>query len=106
MGRLATVEGSEMTGRDEYFLGYREAEQQRLREQARQLGDESAWLFDELALASGASVVELGCGPQGCLDLLARRVGPSGTVIGVERSYDAVQLARAFVSEAGLANVE
>src|SRR5262245_66535061 len=95
-----------MAQRDEYLLGYRRAEQERLQEQARQLADESAWLFDQLAIASAARVVELGCGPHGCLDLLAQRVGPSGTVIGVERSGDAVELARAMVREQDLGNVE
>src|SRR5262245_10610896 len=95
-----------MARRDEYLLGYRRAEQERLQEQARQLADESSWLFEQLAIPKGARVVEIGCGPQGCLDLLAQRVGPSGTVMGVERSDDAVQMARAMVSEQRLANVE
>lgn len=102
----AGVTGSEMAQRDEYLLGYRRAEQERLQEQARQLADESSWLFDQFAIASGARVVEIGCGPQGCLDLLAQRVGPSGSVIGVERSAEAVQMARAMVVEHGLGNVE
>jgi ubiquinone/menaquinone biosynthesis C-methylase UbiE len=95
-----------MAQRDEYFLGYRRAEQERLQEQARQLADESSRLFDRLSLAPGARVVEIGCGPQGCLELLSHRVGRSGTVIGVERSEDAVELARAFVGDQGLTNVE
>jgi ubiquinone/menaquinone biosynthesis C-methylase UbiE len=94
-----------MPHRDEYLLGYREAEQQRLLLQAEQLADESTWLFDQLALAPEARVVEIGCGPQGCLDLLAQRV-PSGVVVGVERSEESVALARRFVREQGLANVE
>ena len=95
-----------MPQRDEYLLGYRSAEQDRLRKQAQQLADESSRLFDRLALAEGACVVEIGCGPQGCLDLLARRVGPSGLVIGIERSKDAVDLAKDFVREQGLTNVD
>ena len=95
-----------MAQRDEYLLGYRRAEQERLQEQARQLADESSWLFDQLAITSGARVVEVGCGPQGCLDLLAQRVGPSGNVIGVERSDEAVQMAREMLREQGLGNVE
>ena len=81
-----------MPHRDEYFLGYRQDEQKRLRLQARQLADESSWLFGQLALAPGARVVEIGCGPQGCLGLLAERVGPSGAVIGVERNEESVEL--------------
>src|SRR6185503_505892 len=45
-------------------------------------------------------------GPQGCLDLLSERVGPSGTVVGVERSEEAVALAQRFVAERGLRNVQ
>jgi ubiquinone/menaquinone biosynthesis C-methylase UbiE len=95
-----------MTETDQYVLGYREAEQRRLQQQARQLAHESSWLFDQTGLAPGARVVEIGCGPHGCLELLSERVGPSGTVVGVERSADAVALARTLVSERGLDNVE
>ena len=56
---------------DKYFLGYRRAEQERLQVQARQLAHESEWLFDQLAIGTGDRVVDIGGGPQGCLDLLA-----------------------------------
>jgi SAM-dependent methyltransferase len=95
-----------MTKRDEYFLGYRRAEQERLQKQAEQLGHEAEWLFDQIGLAPGSRVLEIGCGPRGCLDLLAARVGPSGRVIGVERSEESASAARAFASEHGLRNVE
>ena len=57
-------------------------------------------------MGRGARVVEIGCGPHGCLELLSERVGPSGRVVGVERSADAVALARKLVPERGLGNVE
>ncbi len=91
---------------DQYFLGYRQAEQKRLQQQAEQLADDSSWLFDQIGVGPGAHVVEIGCGPRGCLDLLAGRVGPTGKVVGVERSEDAVDLARQLVAERELANVE
>lgn len=91
---------------DEYLLGYRQAEQRRLQEQAQQLAHESEWLFDRLDLGAGSSVVEIGCGPEGCLGLLSDRVGDSGSVVGVERSDDAVQLAQAMVQDRHLTNVE
>jgi SAM-dependent methyltransferase len=91
---------------DQYFLGYRGAEQARLQRQAQELAHEARALFDRIAIGAGARVVEIGCGPQGCLDLLAERVGPSGRVVGVERSEDAVGLARRLVVDRGLANVE
>jgi ubiquinone/menaquinone biosynthesis C-methylase UbiE len=95
-----------MTQPDQYVLGYRAAEQQRLQQQAQQLAHESSWLFDQIGIVSGGRVVEIGCGPHGCLDLLSERVGPSGHVVGVERSADAVALARKLVAERCLGNVE
>jgi SAM-dependent methyltransferase len=91
---------------DPYFLGYRQAEQQRLQRQAQQLAEDAAWLFDQIGIPLGAHALEIGCGPQGCLALLAERVGPQGMVVGVERSEDAVQLARQFIAEHQLPQVE
>jgi ubiquinone/menaquinone biosynthesis C-methylase UbiE len=89
----------------EYFLGHSSVEQKRLQQQAGELAEESAWLFDQIGIEQGWRVVEIGCGPQGCLELLSNRVGQTGSVIGVELS-NAVQLAREFLSERQIANVE
>ncbi len=94
------------TERDQYFLGHASVEQQRLRQQAEELGGESAWLFDQIGLRPGARVIEIGCGPQGCLELLSERVGPEGSVVGVEISDEAVELARTFLEERRLTNAE
>lgn len=51
-------------------------------------------------------MVEIGCGPRGCLDLLARRVGAPGRVVGVERSAEQAERARYFVADRHLTNVE
>jgi ubiquinone/menaquinone biosynthesis C-methylase UbiE len=95
-----------MAERDQYFLGHGSAEQRRLQQQAGELADESAALFDEIGLAPGARVVELGCGPQGCLKLLSERVGKNGAVVGIEMSEEAVGLARAFLADLQIGNVE
>jgi SAM-dependent methyltransferase len=91
---------------DTYFLGYRDAEQRRLQRQAEQLADEAAWLLDRVGPLDGRRVVELGCGPRGYLDALSERVGLSGTVVGLERSVDAIALARTLVARRGLDNVD
>jgi ubiquinone/menaquinone biosynthesis C-methylase UbiE len=106
MSTIARREASPSQERDPYFLGYRSAEQQRLQRQAAELAGDSAWLFDQLDPLADAHVVEIGCGPHGCLDALSERVGPSGSVIGVERSEEAVELARQLVAERNLSNVE
>ena len=95
-----------MTEPDQYVLGYRQAEQERLQHQAQQLAHESSWLFDQIPVGPGDHVVEIGCGPHGCLDLLSERVGPAGRVVGVERSADAVALARTLVTQRAIANVD
>lgn len=90
----------------QYFLGHSSVEQERLQQQALELAGESASLFEQIGIAQGWRVVEIGCGPQGCLELLSSRVGPTGSVIGVELSDHAVQLAREFLSERRISNVE
>jgi ubiquinone/menaquinone biosynthesis C-methylase UbiE len=91
---------------DQYFLGHSLAEQRRLQQQARELATDSSHMFDQLPLLPGARVLEIGCGPQGCLQMLSDRVGPTGSVVGVEMSEEAVSMAQAFVAEHKLRNVE
>jgi SAM-dependent methyltransferase len=91
---------------DPYLLGYRQSEQERLERQAQELAHESEWLFDRIGVGDGWRVVEIGCGPRGCLGLLAARVGAAGRVVGVERSAEQVERARHFVAERQLTNVE
>lgn len=102
---LARTAGGTAIGADQYFLGHRAAEQRRLQHQAERLAGEAAWLFDRVGPLDGASVVELGTGPRGNLDALAERVGPTGTVVGIELNREAVELARRLVAERGLQNV-
>jgi SAM-dependent methyltransferase len=91
---------------DPYILGYRQAEQDRLERQAHELAHESGWLFDQIDVRVGWQVIEIGCGPQGCLGLLSERVGSAGRVVGVERSAEQVARAQRFVADSHLANVE
>jgi SAM-dependent methyltransferase len=89
-----------------YLLGHSENEEIRLRKQAEELRPESAWFFDRIVLSSGSRAIDLGCGPQGVLDLLSERVGPSGHVICIERNGASVAIARRFVADRGLKNVD
>src|SRR5438552_19055779 len=95
-----------MTTGDEYLLGHGRPEEMRLRRQVRELEGEASWLLDRLDIRPGAHAIDLGCGLEGILGLLSARVGPSGRVVGVERSPYFTGLARRFVSEQGLANVD
>jgi len=95
-----------MNESDPYLLGYRQAEQERLERQALELAPESSWLLDQIGIQQDSRVIEIGCGPRGCLDLLSERVGVNGKVIGVERSAEQVERARKFVADNYLTNTE
>lgn len=89
-----------------YLLGHDEAEADRLRFQAEDLASDTRWLLDQIDLRPGGRAVDIGCGPQGILDLLSEKVGPSGKVIGIEQSQATAERARQFAKSRGLENVE
>jgi SAM-dependent methyltransferase len=88
-----------MATTDPYLLGHSAGEEDRLRRQVRELEPEARWLLDQLALPPGSSAVDLGCGLEGILGLLAERVGPRGRVVGVEQDRHFAALARRFAAE-------
>lgn len=61
-----------------------------------------AYFLDRLH--PGMSVLDIGCGPGSITLDLAERVGPTGSVTGVDFSRDAVQAARADARERGVNN--
>ncbi|WP_156441834.1 methyltransferase domain-containing protein [Burkholderia sp. MSMB1078WGS] len=95
-----------MQAENQYVLGYRKEEQARLQRQAQQLALESGWLFAQIPLKPGSRVLEIGCGPHGCLDILATCVGETGYVTAIECNEEAVRLARSMVRNRNLRNVE
>jgi ubiquinone/menaquinone biosynthesis C-methylase UbiE len=107
METSATSGASEMADASAaYALGYSPAERGRLRHQPDELRDDSEVLLDQVGIAEGSSVIDLGCGPQGILDLLADRVGPAGRVTGLDFHPASVAQARTFVTERGYENVQ
>ena len=88
-----------------YALGYGPAERDRLRRQPDELREDSEVLLGRAGVAESSSVIDLGCGPQGVLDLLADRAGPAGRVTGVDFHPASVAQARTFVAERGYQNV-
>lgn len=57
-------------------------------------------------LREGETVLDLGCGAGMDLLLAAKRVGPSGRVIGVDMTDEMIAKAREVIAEAGAENVE
>jgi SAM-dependent methyltransferase len=91
---------------DEYLLGHSANEEERLRKQPGELASDSRQLLDRLNIRPGDQAIDIGCGPQGIIDLLSERVGANGHVVGLERSEPTVRLARQFIAEHNLRNVE
>ena len=69
---------------DEYLLGHSANEEERLRRQPRELALDSKRLLDQVDIRPGDQAIDIGCGPQGILDLLSERVGPKGKVVGLD----------------------
>jgi SAM-dependent methyltransferase len=63
-------------------------------------------MLERIGIHAGEKVIDLGCGPGGALHLLAKRVGARGSVLGLERGPRFVELARRFVADLALAQVE
>lgn len=70
---------------------------------ARTVENSAAYL--EPLLAPGLRVLDVGCGPGSISIDLARRVGPGGSVVGIDMSAEVVEIARRAAKEAGVSNV-
>ena len=92
------------TGTD-YALGYTNAEQERLIRQAAIIAPIAERLFREAGIGPGQRVLDLGSGMGDVAILLARLVGPSGMVVGIERDASSIARATGRVAAAGLRNV-
>jgi len=91
---------------NEYLLGHSANEEERLRRQPQELAPDSRRLLDQLDIRPGDRAIDIGCGPQGILDLLSERVGARGRGVGLERSESTIHLARQFIAEHDLRNIE
>ena len=76
-----------------YPMEYTEEELRRLRFQGRYWGEISLEVLLEAGIGTGMRVLDLGCGAGDFSLQAAELVGPSGSVLGVDRSAQAVQRA-------------
>jgi ubiquinone/menaquinone biosynthesis C-methylase UbiE len=88
-----------------YALGSTDAEHQRLIRQAALLVPLTERLFREAGIAAGQRVLDIGSGVGDVAMLVAKLVGPSGEVVGIERDPRSIARARSRVTGAGLHNV-
>jgi ubiquinone/menaquinone biosynthesis C-methylase UbiE len=98
-----TVTASSPTS--DYALGSTDAEHERLILQAGRLAPLTERLFREAGIGPGQRVLDLGSGVGDVAMLVARLVGHSGEVVGIERDRRSLDRARARVADADLHNV-
>lgn len=76
------------------------------RQTGRALAPATRMIFDAAGIRPGMRVLDLGCGAGDVAFVAADLVGPDGSVVGVDRSADALARARLRAQQRGLAQVE
>ena len=97
-----------MSGTSEraYFLGHSDAEVERLSFQSAFYRDTTEAALRRAGLASGMRVLDVGCGGGDVSLIAAQLVGPSGFVLGIDRSVEAVTAARRRVEAEKMSQVQ
>jgi 2-polyprenyl-3-methyl-5-hydroxy-6-metoxy-1,4-benzoquinol methylase len=88
-----------------YVLGHSEQELERLIAQSRLFEPFTEQFFREAGITTGMRVLDLGCGAGDVSFLAARMVGPTGQVIGLDRSPDAKATASRRARSLAVSNV-
>lgn len=89
-----------------YLLGHSESELARLNAQGELYRDITLRAFRDAGIGEGMRVLDLGCGSGAVSRVAAEVVGPTGQVVGVDRSPDGVAMARDLAKVQGLTQVE
>lgn len=88
-----------------YVLGHSSAELERLQTQARMLAAPTGAFLSLAQITPGMRVLDLGSGAGDVAFLLAGRVGPEGSVVGVDSSATAVAFAQERARRDAVGNV-
>jgi SAM-dependent methyltransferase len=88
-----------------YLLGSTDAEHERLIRQAKLFEPFTRRLFRDAGIGPGQRVLDIGSGLGDVSMLVARLVGPTGVVLGVDNDAHIIAKANARAAEAGLQNV-
>jgi 2-polyprenyl-3-methyl-5-hydroxy-6-metoxy-1,4-benzoquinol methylase len=89
----------------DYAMGSTDRERERLMRQGAMLRGFLASAFRAAGIAPGMRVLDLGCGVGDVAMLAADFVGPTGSVVGIDRDPASVAWASKRVAESGFANI-
>ncbi len=92
--------------RPEYVLGHGKDELERLTLQAQYWGEATLDLLRGAGIVPGMRLLDLGCGAGDVSLVAATLVGPAGSVVGIDRSAEAIAAARARASAAGATQIQ
>jgi len=90
----------------EYLLAGVPAEVERLWIQARTWGPEAETMLNAIAVERGWLCIDVACGPMGVVGPLARRTGPTGVVVALDKDPVQLKAARQYARSEAFANVE
>jgi ubiquinone/menaquinone biosynthesis C-methylase UbiE len=100
-----TLVAAQQVGPAEYALGHSDRELDRLSMQAHMFEPFTRQLFREAGFGSGMRVLDVGCGSGDVAFLAAQLVGPTGSVIGVDRTSAAIARGRSRAESKRISNV-
>jgi len=95
-----------MRKHDHYVMRGGVEGRERLRVLSRVMHASTSSLFSRLELADGMTCLDAGCGGGDATFEMCRRVGPRGSVLGVDINETNVKLARREAEELGISNVQ
>ncbi len=90
----------------DYVLGATSKEHDRLKSQADFIDPFTRRLFFDAGLTQGMRVLDIGCGAGDVSTLVSEIVGPTGTVLGVDREENSISMARSRAQSMGHSNIE
>ncbi len=85
------------TSSGSYPIETRAGEIERLEVQGAAMAPDCERMLDTIAVGPGWHCLDIGCGPRGITDLLARRVGNTGRVVGLDMNDGFLDYARRHV---------
>jgi SAM-dependent methyltransferase len=88
-----------------YSLGHSSAEIQRLANQGAMLRSITERLLRNAGIDAGMRVLDLGCGAGDVSMLAAKLAGPTGSIVGIDRSQEVLNVAKERAREAGLRQI-